>query len=122
VTHRAGFTLIEVIGALVIFSIGVLMVFDLTASLSRRMAYAATLSELVVRAQERLDSLEAVPADSLSVGTRVDSLTVHGTRYGRRVVVSSVTGMLYQIDVTLAPLGTAEGPTYGATSYSASNW
>ena len=117
-----GFTLIEVIAALVIFSLGVLMVLDLTTALSRQMKYAATTSELVVRAEERLDSLESLPFDSLSLGTRYDTLTVQGLSYGRTQVVSSVTGLLYQIQVTLAPLTAGAGPSYSATSYSAAEW
>ena len=64
-----GFTLIEVIGALVIFSAGVLMVMSLTGTLSLRMERAAIRSELAVRGQERLDSLEILDYSALTVGT-----------------------------------------------------
>lgn len=117
-----GFTLIEVIGALVIFSLGVLMVIQLTSALGRQMAYSAKASELVVRTEERLDSLEALDFDSISVGTTMDTLTVAGTRYGRTVGISLVTGILYQIDVTLAPLSGGSGPSYSATTYRAATW
>lgn len=122
VRPRGGFTLIEVIAALVIFTAGVLMVLDLTGSLSRQMRYAATTSELVVRAGEQIDSMEALPFDSLTVGVRMDSLTVEGVAYGRTVSVSVVTGLLYQIDVTLAPMVAGEGPTYATTSYASASW
>ncbi len=49
----AGFTLIEVIGALVIFSLGVLGVMQLGVTLSVRMEEAALRSELAVVGQER---------------------------------------------------------------------
>jgi len=117
-----GFTLIEVIAALVIFSAGVLMVLDLTRSLSREMRYAATTSELVVRAQERLDSLESLSFDSLTVGTTGDTLAIEGVVYQRTVTVSSVTGLLYQFDVTMSPVTTGQGPSYAATSYAAAHW
>ena len=117
-----GFTLIEVIAALVIFSVGVLMVLDLTRSLSREMRYAATTSELVVRAQERLDSLESLSFESLTVGTAGDTLTIEGVAYQRTVTISSVTGLLYQLDVTVSPVTAGEGPSYAATSYSAAHW
>lgn len=119
---RRGFTLIEVVAALVIFSLGVLMVLDLTGALARQMRYAATTSELVVRAQEQIDSLEALAFDSLTVGSRLDSLTVQGVGYGQTVSVSAVTGLLYQLDVALAPITPGEGPSYSATSYSAAHW
>jgi prepilin-type N-terminal cleavage/methylation domain-containing protein len=121
-TAPGGFTLIEVIAALVIFSAGVLMVLDLTRSLSREMRYAATTSELVVRAQERLDSLESLSFDSLTVGTVGDTLTIEGVAYQRTVTISSVTGLLYQLDVTLSPVTAGDGPSYATTSYSAAHW
>lgn len=117
-----GFTLIEVIGALVIFSVGVLMVLRLTGALSRQMEYAAKTSEVVARTQERLDSLEAVPFDSLSLGTRADTLTVRGIPYVRTATISQLTGILYQIDVTMAPTVAGRGPSITSQSYSARQW
>jgi len=117
-----GFTLIEVIAALVIFSAGVLVVLDLTRSLSREMRLAATTSELVVRVQERLDSLESLSVDSLTVGTVADTLTIQGVAYQRTVIVSSITGLLYQLDVRVSPVTAGEGPSWAATSYSAAHW
>jgi len=119
---RKGFTLIEVIGALVIFSMGVIMVLQLTGSLSQRMQYAAQTSTVVARAQERLDSLEATPFDSLSLGSTQDSLTVVGTAYLLTHTISEVTGVLYRIDVTAAPVASGAGPTYSTTSYKAAAW
>jgi prepilin-type N-terminal cleavage/methylation domain-containing protein len=119
---RRGFTLIEVVGALVIFSLGVLMVIRLSTALERQMRYSATDSELVVRAEERLDSLEALDFDSLAAGTTTDTLTVQGTSYDRTVAVRLVTGVLYQIDVTLSPVSAGAGPTYSTTSYRAAIW
>lgn len=124
VPHLAarGFTLIEVVAALVIFSAGVIAVLSLANALSRQMRYAATTSELVVRAQERLDSLEALSFEDLTPGTNLDTLTIEGVSYGRTVRISAVTGLLYQIDVSVSPLVAADGPSYAATSYSAAPW
>jgi prepilin-type N-terminal cleavage/methylation domain-containing protein len=119
---RKGFTLIEVIGALVIFSLGVIMVLQLTGALTRQMTYAARSSEVVARAQERLDSLEALPFDSITVGTHQDTLTVRGLRYVRRAAVTSITGLLRRIDVSLTPQTAGQGPSYTATSYAAARW
>lgn len=119
---RGGFTLIEVIGSLVIFSLGVIMVLQLTGALTRQMEYAAKSSELVARVQERLDSLEALPFDSVLVGSRQDTLTVRGIRYVQTATVTSVTGLLRRIDVSLAPQITGDGPSYSATSYAATIW
>lgn len=105
-----------------IFSLGVLMVIQLATALSARMEYAARTSAIVARAQERLDSLEALPFDSLTVGTHADTLTVRGVRYILTAQVTSVTGVLRQIDVELAPAVTGSGPTYSTTSYSTAEW
>ncbi|GMV04925.1 MAG: hypothetical protein AMXMBFR53_12050 [Gemmatimonadota bacterium] len=119
---RRGFTLIEVIGALVIFSLGVIMVLQLSGALSRQMLWSGQTSTIVARAQERVDSLEATPFDSLSLGTFSDTVSVLGTAYLRRATITKVTAILYQIDVSMAPAGGGEGPTYATTSYAASAW
>jgi prepilin-type N-terminal cleavage/methylation domain-containing protein len=119
---RRGFTLIEVVAALVIFSLGVLMVIRLTTTLERQMRYSATDSELVVRAEESLDSLDALDFDSVTAGTTTVGLTVQGTSYHRTVAITSVTGVLYRIDVTLSPVTAGAGPTYSAISYRAATW
>ena len=117
-----GFTLIEVIAALVTFSLGVIMVLQLSTALSAPMEYSARTSSIVARAQERLDSLEALPFDSLTLGTDTDTLTVRGVRYILTAGVTEVTGVLYQIDVELAPSVTGSGSTFSATSYATAAW
>jgi prepilin-type N-terminal cleavage/methylation domain-containing protein len=117
----AGFTLIEVIGALVIFSVGVLMVIQVSGALGTQMRYAGARSELVVYANERLDSLESEPLASLSAGTVVDTLTVQGLEYLRTVTVAAVTPVLVRIDVSLAPTGDL-GPSHSVTSYASEAW
>ncbi len=116
-----GFTLIEVIGALVIFSMGVLMVIQVSGALGTQMRYAGARSEISVLANERLDSLEATPFDSIGTGTSADTLTVSGWSYQRQVVVTEITPVLYQIDVTVSPIG-VPGPSYSATSYTSAVW
>ncbi len=119
---RTGFTLIEVIGALVIFSLGVLMVLSLAGSLSRQMDWAAVTSELVVRAQERLDSLEALPFSSLTPGSTDETLRIRGDSYARTVSVSSVTALMVRLDVSITPMDGADGPSYSVASYQVSAW
>ena len=119
---RTGFTLIEVIGALVIFSLGVLMVLGMTGSLSRQMDWAAVTSELVVKAHQRLDSLEAVPFSSLTPGSSDETFRIRGDSYVRTVSVTSVTGLMYQLDVSVGPADGAERPSYAVTSYQVATW
>jgi hypothetical protein len=111
-----------VIAALVIFSMGVLMVLSLAGSLSRQMDWAAVTSELVVRAQERLDSLEALPYSSLIPGSVGETFRIRGDPYERTVSVTSVTGVMYRLDVSIAPMDGADGPSYSVTSYQVSSW
>lgn len=120
--HRSsGFTLIEVVAALVIFAGGVLMVIQLSGSLAAQMERAAVTSEIVVAAQQRLDSLEAVPFASLATGTNTTALSVRGRSYAVTSTVTSVTAILRQIDVVVAPNG-GPGPTHELTGYSADHW
>ena len=121
-TFSKGFTLIEVIAALVIFSLGVLMVIQVSGSVSQRIDWAATASEIVVVAQERLDSLETVPFASLAVGTSVDSITVRNKFYVMTTTVSSFTVLLKQVDISIAPGPAVSGPSYSATSFVGDAW
>jgi prepilin-type N-terminal cleavage/methylation domain-containing protein len=117
-----GFTLIEVIAALVIFSGGVLMVIQVSGSLSRRMAWAATASEIVVVAQARMDSLEAAPFDSLVAGFSSEFLTVQNTGYWLTTTTTSLTTVLMQVDVSMSPGYGTSGPSYSATSFVGGVW
>lgn len=113
--------MIEVIGALVIFSLGVLMVMQVSGALGTQMRYAGARSELVVFAGERLDSLGALPVSSLTPGTTVDTLTAEGLDFECTVVITSLTAVLAKIDVSLVAVG-GVGPSHSVTSYSSAPW
>lgn len=113
--------MIEVIGALVIFSVGVLMVMQISGALGTQMRYAGASSEIAVLVGARLDSLEALPLASLTPGTTVDTLTADGIEYECTVVVTSVTAALTRIDVTMAPI-VGTGPSRSITSYTSEPW
>lgn len=113
--------MIEVIGALVIFSVGVLMVIQVSGALGTQMRYAGLRSELAVRAGERIDSLEALPFASLSAGATVDTVTASGIAYARTVVISAVTPVLARLEVSMTAIDGA-GPSYSATSYTSGPW
>lgn len=116
-----GFTLIEVVGALVIFSVGVLMVIQVSSALGTQMRYAGARSELAVLANERLDSIESLPRTSLTAGTFEDTITVQGIQYLRAVTVTDLTPVLARVRVLLAPVDST-GPTHDVTSYHAAVW
>lgn len=121
-SYSNGFTLIEVIAALVIFSGGVLMVLQMSGSLSRQMEWAAAASEIVVVAQARLDSLDAEAFADLTPGTTSETVTVAGKSYTLGTTISSVTALLVQLDVSMIPASGVNGPSYATTSYSADTW
>jgi Tfp pilus assembly protein PilV len=116
-----GFTLIEVIGALVIFSLGVLMVIQVSGALGTQMRFAGARSELVVHANQRLDSLEAEPFASVGAGASVDTLVVQGVAYECSVTVAALTPLLKRIDVALTAIG-GDGPAHAVTSYMSAAW
>lgn len=116
-----GFTLIEVLGALVIFSAGILMVMQAGNALTVQMRNAGARSEIVALASASLDSLESMPLDSLTVGTSADTMTVQGWSYQRTVIVASMTPVLARLDVTLTPVD-GTGPTHDVTSYVSGVW
>jgi prepilin-type N-terminal cleavage/methylation domain-containing protein len=117
-----GFTLIEVVGALVIFSMGVLMVIQVSGGLGFRMRYAGARSEIVVLANERLDSLAAEPFASLAPGTTQLDFSIEGMSFRRSVTITSMTPVLKRIDVSIAPIGGSEGPTHAVTTYASAVW
>jgi Tfp pilus assembly protein PilV len=117
-----GFTLIEVVGALLIFSLGVLMVIQVSGALGTRMRYAGARSEIVVLANERLDSLAAEPFASLAPGTTTSTIAAEGMTFQRSVTITSLTPLLKRIDVSIAPTSGGAGPSHAVTSYSSAAW
>ncbi len=116
-----GFTLIEVIGALVIFSMGVLSVILLGGTLSVRMELAALRSELAVAGQERLDSLELVDYPNLTVGTSTSSASIRGETYTWSVTVSDSTAILRHVAVSAIPWS-GSGPSFSGSAFVDRSW
>lgn len=116
-----GFTLIEVMGALVIFSAGVLAIMRVGSSLTTQIRYSGARSEIVVLANERLDSIESMPFDSITPGTTQDTLTVLGWSYERTVTITDLTPVLARVEVTIERVDSL-GPAHAVTSYTSSVW
>ena len=119
--ETAGFTLIEVIGAVVVFSAGVLMVAHLTGLLTLQMEWAATKSEIAALAQERMEELEEEPYDDLAVGTTADTVEIRGNDYIRTVVVTQYSALTKEIAVSVVP-GEPPGPRFSASTYVNDSW
>ena len=116
-----GFTLIEVIGALVIFSMGVLAVVRLAGTLSVQMERAALRSELAVVGQERLDSLELVDYAALTVGTTTSSSSIRGETYDWSVTVSDSTAVILHVEVSGTP-SSGSGPSFSGATFVDRSW
>jgi prepilin-type N-terminal cleavage/methylation domain-containing protein len=119
--RRRGFTLIEVVGALVIFSVGVLMVMGTGSALTTQLRYSGARSEIVVLANAGVDSVEATPFDSLTSGSWDDTITVQGWSYERTLTVTLLTPVLGRVEVSLSPVGDT-GPSHSVTSYTSAVW
>ena len=122
-TRAGGFTLIEVIGALLVFTVGLIMLLSITRSLSQRLEWAALNSLITAEGQERLDSLGALAYGSLAVATKTDTISLRGISYRRRQQVTQYTPLVRQAVVTISPLDTsAVAPSFTATVYVADPW
>ena len=116
-----GFTLIEVIGALVIFSMGVLAVMGLGAALTLQMEMAALRSELALVGPERLDSLDLVDYATLTVGTTTTSTSIRGQTYVWSVTVSDSTAIIRHVAVAGVP-SSGSGPSFSGSAFVDRDW
>lgn len=121
VGQPTGFTLIEVIGALVIFSVGILMVMRVGGALTTQMQYAGVRSQIAALAAEQVDSIESAPFDSITDGTTDDTVTVQGWSYRRSVTVTTLTPVLARVEVEIMRVDSA-GPSHSVTSYTSAPW
>ena len=117
----AGFTLIEVLGALLIFSGGVIMVLKVTSALSYRMEYLAVKSVVNVQGQEQMDSLMVLPYASLPVGVSAGSDTVRGITYVRQLTITQKSPLLRRLQLSLDP-ASGSWPSYGDSTWVRDPW
>lgn len=119
---RDGFTLIEVMGALVIFALGILIAVQLAGTLSLQVESTALRAGVVSRTQERLEELDRRPYDSLTFGTEVDTLTIRGRRFVRTTAVTDFDTRVIAVEVSVEPVQSEEGPSHSLTSYVFGAW
>ncbi|MCH7563915.1 MAG: prepilin-type N-terminal cleavage/methylation domain-containing protein [Gemmatimonadetes bacterium] len=119
--RKGGFTLIEVMAALVVFSLGVLSVVQITGVLSTLLERAGLRSEIVVVGQARLDSLELIPYTSLTLGSTVDTLQLRGKDFVCTTTITQPSVLLRQIDFSVVP-GTPPGPSFLGSTYVQLAW
>ena len=118
---RNGFTLIEVLGALLVFSMGVLMTLNLTDGMSERLSRSALRSEVLVRARAHLDSIEASAGSGLSPSSVERSVTLQGRSYRETLSVSVFSPLVLEVRVTVEP-ASGPGPRETLTSFVSVPW
>ncbi len=119
--ETAGFTLIEVMGALVVFSMGVLLVLSLSGALSTQVRQSVMRSSVMVEVQQALDSMGGQPFGSLTVGNEQDTLWIRGSLYGRTKSVTQTHPITLTVSVTLEPL-METGPSHTASTFVLQSW
>lgn len=121
-SRQAGFTLIEIMGALVIFSVGVLAAMRLSTGLGERLDYAALRTQVVQAAQERADSMRALGYDSLVVGTTASvTPTLMNRPYRIDLAVDQYSPLVRRIEVNAEPVA-GRGPSHALTHYVSTGW
>lgn len=109
-TARAGFTIVEVIIAIVVLAVGVLGMAGTTAYIVRQVTLADITTERATALQTVIDKISAKPFASVASGT--DSVGVFGIRW--TTVSESSTSKLVTI-VTVGPgLQTSPGNPFPA--------
>ncbi|MFP3947228.1 MAG: prepilin-type N-terminal cleavage/methylation domain-containing protein [Longimicrobiales bacterium] len=122
--RSGGFTLIEVVAALVIFAAGILTAVNLAGALAGQLEGAGLRSEVVSAAEDRIEELQRLPYDSLLVGagTGSQSLTIQGRSYARTTVITPFNPRTMSLEVTVAPDAGASGPSRTLVSYAYEAW
>ncbi len=93
---EGGFSLVEVLVALVVLSIGVLAVTSMAASSVTQVRMGFNLTNSTLAAQQILDSYMVMPFDSLPLGLNVDTIDLGSQDY---VVLSTLTDVSSQLSV-----------------------
>jgi Tfp pilus assembly protein PilV len=109
------------VGALVVFSMGVLMVASMTSSLSQRFRDSSMRTAVAIVGQQRLDSLAILDYDSLSVGTTTNTIPVLNEVYGYTIRVTQENVVTREVQVELDP-SDGSGPRFDGIVYVGRSW
>ncbi len=99
-TKSDGFSLIEILVALVILSISLLALCGLMATVSQNTSFGGHITEAATFAQDRLEEVRVVPWAGLATGTDTKTGS-SGIVYTRALTVSSPTASLKTVTVTV---------------------
>jgi prepilin-type N-terminal cleavage/methylation domain-containing protein len=118
---RHGFTLIEVIAALVIFSTGVILAASLSRALTTQLSHSTLRSEVAALGRQTLDSLAMVPYEELVPGSGSDSPELSSRTFTREWTVIQDGPRARRIEVEIVP-PLAGGPSFAGTTYAVEPW
>jgi hypothetical protein len=111
-----------VIGALVIFSGGVILAVSLSRALTTQMSHATVRSEVSALGRQTMDSLSVLRYDeAVPGGPQVDSPQLSGRTFTRTITVAQDGVRTRRIQVEIvSPL--AGGPTFNGTTWVVERW
>ena len=97
-----GFTLVEVMVALVILAVGALSLAQVSLSIAALMQQSSAKTELIALAENRLESVQARPFADIDPGVEQDTVPVRGKPYVRRVTITAPNARTRQIAIDLS--------------------
>ena len=101
VSSTAGFTLVEVMVALVILAVGALALTHLSLSVAVLMGQSTAKTELIALAENRIESVQARAYEDIDPGVEQDTVSVRGKPYVRRVTITAPNSRTRQIAIDL---------------------
>ena len=110
-----GFTLVEVMVALVILAVGALALTQLSLSIAVLMQQSSAKTELIALAENRLESVQARDYSEIRPGVETDTVRVRGKAFIRRITITAPNARTRQIVVDLR--STFDPLTYNTLTY-----
>ena len=114
-TSIGGFTLVEVMVALVILATGALALTHLSLSVAMLMQQSTAKTELIALAENRLESVQARDYADIDPGIEEDTVSVRGKQYIRRITITAPNARMREIAVDLS--SRYDALTYSTLTY-----
>ena len=96
-----GFTLVEVMVALVIMAVGALALTHLSLSVAVLMRQSGEQTELIAVAENRLEGIQARAYADIAPGIEIDTLSLSGARYEERITITAPNARMRKIRIDL---------------------
>ena len=110
-----GFTLVEVMVALVILAVGALTLTQLSLSVAVLMQQSTAKTELIALAENRLESVASRDYEDLAPVLEQDTVSVRGRMYLRRVTITAPNTRTRRIEIDMS--STQDPLRYSALTY-----